>query len=381
MKLRSLLALGLSISIIGIYPAKATSNVLNSYSNNAIQQNLRYDSLAHLFVTNSIKLKFPDGEKNAAEVKFKLANGLETTYGEISYLMADFIGDPDSYVLKGGFKKNFDLLYEENQKEVKGRLVTQDIEEVRKVIGSIYKRNKEHIEHSEPLELNLEDEIAFNQATGGEEIAGLPSKLGVYMLLALNNFEHFGQEAIDSYKAIHNYALKTAARGQGDISQLNYAYMLNAYASHYLVDIFATGHIRVPRRQLHDACSPSLIGDYFAKEMHDKENYDGLEIYINHNDHWRGFGDDLMFTARNKVNKEHIIRDLQLSADEIFEAYKTGNMNIKPSKDFVLPNIKETSLESHNPKPLYMVKNDIVYKLNGDGEYSKLTCKVSVNQP
>lgn len=94
----------------------------------------------------------------------------------------------------------------------------------------------------------------------------------MYPRIAWNNFDHFGtthcclnyiflgnltvfflgQDALSAYTACHSVALDLAAAGGGE-EALKEAYFMDGFGLHFLTDIFSSGHVRVPRRALHDA--------------------------------------------------------------------------------------------------------------------------------
>jgi hypothetical protein len=55
--------------------------------------------------------------------------------------------------------------------------------------------------------------------------------------------------------------------------QLKEAYIYEAFASHYLTDLFSSGHIRAPRRQLHapSVATMSYVGAAHASWFHYNE--------------------------------------------------------------------------------------------------------------
>jgi hypothetical protein len=71
-----------------------------------------------------------------------------------------------------------------------------------------------------------------------------------YVMLAQRNWDHFGEDARTAYNTGHAEALKYAATPGSD---LRLSYALNAFADHFLEDSFSAGHLRAPRRALHDS--------------------------------------------------------------------------------------------------------------------------------
>ncbi|KAL9630400.1 MAG: hypothetical protein Q9164_006434, partial [Protoblastenia rupestris] len=76
---------------------------------------------------------------------------------------------------------------------------------------------------------------------------------GGYIAISLCNWDHFGGDAIKAYQAGHFAALIQARQASlvKDETLLKEAYYLEAYAQHFLTDIFSTGHMRARRRELH----------------------------------------------------------------------------------------------------------------------------------
>jgi hypothetical protein len=61
-----------------------------------------------------------------------------------------------------------------------------------------------------------------------------------------------GSDAHAAYTACHAVALDLAAAGRGNEAALKDAYFMDAWGLHFLTDAFSSGHLRVPRRALHD---------------------------------------------------------------------------------------------------------------------------------
>jgi hypothetical protein len=61
-----------------------------------------------------------------------------------------------------------------------------------------------------------------------------------------------GDDALSAYAACHAVALELAATANGSEKGLNEAYIAEAFGLHFLTDSFSSGHMRAPRRALHD---------------------------------------------------------------------------------------------------------------------------------
>ena len=94
------------------------------------------------------------------------------------------------------------------------------------------------------------DDIILQWQTGSR--TNTPS----YLDLSRLNFDHFGADAHAAYNAGHYCAMEEAAKPKGD---LDVAYAMNAFADHYLGDLFSAGHMRTPRRLLHYDGKPKIF--------------------------------------------------------------------------------------------------------------------------
>lgn len=107
----------------------------------------------------------------------------------------------------------------------------------------------------------LVSDTAIQLATAGSKNA----KTGLYGTIALINFDHFGLDAIATYKAGHQVAIEIAQAAAklsdkgAQQRKLNEAYLNDAAACHYLTDLFSTGHARTPRRALHYSDWTSMV--------------------------------------------------------------------------------------------------------------------------
>ena len=68
--------------------------------------------------------------------------------------------------------------------------------------------------------------------------------------LASRNVDHFGEDACKTYEAGHEAAMHQAIQDKTE-KNLLLAYAMNAFADHFLQDLFSAGHFRTPRRLLH----------------------------------------------------------------------------------------------------------------------------------
>ncbi|EGD84193.2 hypothetical protein H112_07881 [Trichophyton rubrum D6] len=176
--------------------------------------------------------------------------------------------------------------------------------------------------------------------------SGIPSFLG----LALINYDHFGTDSETAYNTGHNAAIQYALRTDSDLAV---AYAMNAFADHFLHDHFSSGHLRVPRRQLHG--STLNVADACSKLMHDEDSCIGLKVSNQNGDSWTAYGDSRLFDDVSKRHREIFIKAQQASVDEIFQAwrYKIVPPTFKAWK--YAPTI-ESALSPHQPlAPLFVM--------------------------
>ncbi|KAK3392833.1 hypothetical protein B0H63DRAFT_498351 [Podospora didyma] len=150
-----------------------------------------------------------------------------------------------------------------------------------------------------------------------------PAECPSYLGLAKINWDHFGQDARTAYNACHSVALQVAASGD-----LKTAYAMNAFGDHFLQDSFAAGHMRTPRRKLHDSVGAA---DLCAKFMHDEDNAIGLSVRSPAGRAWHTYGDKRLLDKEDVSNKNEAWNAVRTSADEIFQAWKTRTVPAYPN--------------------------------------------------
>src|SRR5262249_42592779 len=149
----------------------------------------------------------------------------------------------------------------------------------------------------------------WNRITGGGSWITPWYPLGRYLQLSAVNWDHFGEHAILAYQAGHAAALAQAvtARNKPPSDQreaLCWAYAMNAFADHFLSDLFSGGHIRAPRKKLQDTVSGgSMFGGLLTRAMHDEDSHWGLAVHNAAKDSWRAYGDKRYFDTVDLANK------------------------------------------------------------------------------
>lgn len=189
-----------------------------------------------------------------------------------------------------------------------------------------------------------------------------------YVGLVLTNWDHFGTSAHTAYAAGHTAALRVAASGT-KAEDLKLAYAMNAFADHFLEDAFSAGHLRTPRRALHDQVMDLEKGglsglsvchlptaDLCASLMHDEDSALGLEVENLEGEHWTCYGDDYLFDKVGNDTLRLCVNAIQRSVDEVYEAF--SSRKVKDQTDFGALKLAPT-IESANGKqrlaPLFKV--------------------------
>ncbi|MBL0797158.1 MULTISPECIES: phospholipase [unclassified Pseudomonas] len=339
---------------------------------------LYYEILEHTAIGDNVLLRqdTTTPPRPASKVPLHLPNGLALTYGQILGLGGDFYGIPEQPICDGAtaaerlqrFTAAFNsLATASSAKAEAGKILEVAKQEAAAVEQAIHEGKPAH-EAYEKLGDTLSEE--WNKITGGGSFVSALFPLGRYLKLAANNPDHFGKWAKRAYIAGHSAALKqaVAAHGTQDTAALELAYAMNAFADHFLTDLFASGHLRVPRRELAAVVTPGDLGSLISRFMHDEDNQFGLKVRNSLSEHWRTFGDkryfDLIPDEEQFANQSHVKQATQASADEVFDAYLSGK---RPDEsDFAalkhLPDLDDVHKVENNFSPLFRVQGNKVLR-------------------
>lgn len=182
-----------------------------------------------------------------------------------------------------------------------------------------------------------------------------------------------GADAERAYAIGHATAIKVArqaAKAATDEQKsrgLNEAYLYEAFASHYLTDLFSSGHTRAPRRKFH---TPNInmtalagiksqatgvfngkevpIWDYHCRYMHDDDSATGLLVRNEQGSQWIQYGDKQLLEPGNIVNRARVTQCLQASVDELWKlGFAYEGAVVDP-----LPKASEFAAMKLTPKPM-----------------------------
>ncbi|KAL8791962.1 MAG: hypothetical protein Q9195_005451 [Heterodermia aff. obscurata] len=306
---------------------------------------VHFQAPEHRSIGDRAILRFSDGDISGNRFNYVgpgFPDGLTLTLGQIFALAGDFYGNcqligdaeqisdqwqtnPEASIQR--FLSNTDLLNDDTKgylQAVVSVMLKQDAE----IKAAI--QNGQDVAQAFKLNGDKHDtEWAF--ATKGD-----------YLLLALCNWDHFGQDAISAYSAGHTAALRQArlAQNTGDSAKLRYAYFLEGFACHFLTDLFSTGHMRTPRRLLHktyfgwmgptasDENSLASDGldsleimfwpaDQCARAMHDEDCANGLWVTnAESSASWPAYGDSQLFSPKGNLDFDAALDAVQTGINE-----------------------------------------------------------------
>lgn len=307
--------------------------------------------------------------------KFLMPNGMQLSFGEIIALSGDFYGvaklpiclGKDDQERKERFLNAYaTLAYSKRKKEMKVlKLIDEQMDAIKKAMSE-----------GKPESVGLEQDAI-------KEIVKILryTKFEIIDLYEMA-LDHMDNNAILAHHTGHQLAMEVAAKAhylmdEGQrLQQLAYAYTLEAFACHFLTDLFASGHLRVPTSALFFEFGPA-ISSLLITFMHNEDNYAGLNVINDNGDAWKAYGDAHLFETDNQTTRRTAIQALKLIINEVHNAFLTGNL---PNNDYsqaykLLP---KPTLENFSP----MFSNDLAnncllyrkkLKDMNCNEYKKLT--------
>lgn len=325
----------------------------------------------HVAIGEAVELK---GVPKDAALIIKGPNKVQ--FKHVIALAGDFYGVVgESISLPGGtdeektarFQKAFDTLKNANNNELRQVLLEID----RECMAVRYSSLPHHCYSS-----NLMD--------GNNAMKQIKSDVGE---LLIDNSDHFSKDAKEAYRIGHALAISVAREAgrlrqknnlavvpQGsslepDLDKLKEAYALDAFACHFLTDLFASGHIRNQRGELETFfISQMHFGSWEAKRLaglltaaqHEKDGKDGLNVQDGCGNHWRAFGDGCFFTSKNEENKQMVIAATQASANEVYDAYLNPDNLVSSKMEKLIPHATAA-----NPPPVYSVQGTSLFLHRG----------------
>jgi hypothetical protein len=329
---------------------------------------IEFEGAEHTYLGDNAQLHFPTQSGPAKLFPLHMANGLTLTYGQIVALGGDFFGLPDQPISDdpsppARFDQAFATLATDKAALAQVppilKVMQTEIDAVNAAIAAQKQPSSAYADLGDWLT------GAYNRATGGGQF--LPEvPPGRYLQLAATNWDHFGAGAVQCYTVGHGVALAAAVKAaHAPAAQtrqmLEIAYATNAFADHYLTDIFASGHMRTPRKALYDTVTPSLLGSLLSKFMHDEDNAFGLKVTNKNGDKWTAYGDKRLLDTVNQDGLKRVQAAVQASVDEVWQAFQSGSMPVSKVLDLA-PDLAKVSVptDTTNPSPLFVEQNGVV---------------------
>lgn len=323
------------------------------------------------------------GLYSVVDEKFTVADHINLTAGQIVALGGDFYGVPDKPICfaKGATEERLQKNRMRRFEAAYASLEKAPSNEVKDLIG-IIAGEKEIIQKA--FKAGKKPNIALKSGDLSRNFHysrisrytffPYPFLFNRYADLAVMNFDHFMDEARIAYAAGHAVALKTAAKAgrDNDIKGLIRAFCQELFACHFLTDLFASGHMRTPRKALMDYVEAyrlrgglpikgaGIVAGFLAKKMHDEDNQRGLRVENDYAE-WDAYGDKCFYNDDNENNAAQAQQAVISSLKEVHRVYGGE----EPTNDYLawLPKI----LDEENDLPLFVVEDGVLKLRDEDG--------------
>lgn len=383
--------------------------------------NIQFESGEHDMIGDALKLHYPDRVVKGADFAYNVSR----KHGKTKPLsFGQLVAFGDYY---GAWQLQPDLVPPEDLAQISDHWIanqtsaTTFFDRVADLVRENYKCAVCHRGYLPDLSDRLIEEKASAQkyrTQGGDAAQWYDENIDEYevaydietgnalLVIAWQNWDHFGQDAIYAYSAGHTLALQYAHRAHksGNVTLLTEAYFIEGFAQHFLSDLFSTGHHRDPRRILHggpfdqkqETCgsigllstsSPSVstksnflphtttasastttddttplpsIGarDLLSGKLHNEDCANGLFVQNVLGEQWPAYGDNQLLSDKSILNLKQAIRAGQAGVDEIFATFL--NDTVPSVANFtalqIVPLLAEKALTS-NYQPLFAYDN------------------------
>ena len=295
------------------------------------------ESAEHAWIGDQIELHFDAGIRSAKGLPLYTGGATSLTYGQLIALGGDFygvVGQPISTAKEpsSAFVDAWHSIVSPAAGELGKILAVMDKEIA--VLAEAKEKNREPSTAYEKLGDTLSGE--WNRITGGGTRVYAMYPMGRYLSLAAENWDHFTHFAVAAYQAGHDVAMSKASTIQLEFHEdqwtvaLQEAYAMNAFADHFLTDLFSAGHLRAPRKELYDGITLPIpgaganLGSLLVRCMHDEDSFNGLNVTNANKNSWVAYGDKRLLDSVSAANAEMVKRAVQASADDVWRVYQGG---------------------------------------------------------
>ena len=172
-----------------------------------------------------------------------------------------------------------------------------------------------------------------------------------YLALSSQNYCHFAcpelrphNPALKLYHGYHDRALgqaRAARLAPTSEAALLAALAVDAFGCHFLSDLFASGHMRVPRHALGEDCGILRGALYMSLRMHNEDNEAGLwctpRVPTTPRQVWRAYGDGMLANDAADCHLRLVREAVRRSAEEVFRAYCGVGMPHRDRADALIP--------------------------------------------
>ncbi len=321
---------------------------------------------------------------------------VQMTAGEWVSLAGDFYGIvnrpisglPNETIIFDESKRRFEEAYTtlagvtQNEKSELNKLLTEIREEEREVAIAKQKglsvskvlHERSAISNPKYAEITANSVIArFLVSQMPLAITGLSIDTR-YLSLSETNFDHFGNDAKTAYRAGHEVALMTAAIAKKFYDDKNFkewkkyftrALTQELFACHFLTDLFSSGHMRVPRKEMVRVLKNYKIAGLLALIMHNEDGENGLWVTSRkYGERWLARGDGCFHDHGVELNKERAIEAVTNALNSIYEA---SVLDFEKRAKFDFEDYIPTPLPANadmNPSPLFVVTDNKINRRN-----------------
>ncbi|HLX51728.1 MAG TPA: hypothetical protein VKS82_25655 [Streptosporangiaceae bacterium] len=227
----------------------------------------------------------------------------------------------------------------------------------------------------------LGDSLSYrwNVATGGGSNISKAWPMGRYLSLAAENWDHFTYYAVTAYRAGHAVAMREAAAAaamngspEDKAVRLSHAYALNAFADHFLTDLFSAGHMRAPRRELYNQVTTPVpgysgsLGSLLTRCMHDEDCHHGLNVSNKAGNSWVAYGDKRLLDSVSADNRAMAVEAVQASATDVWKAYTGAPPEVLNSALNYIPDLEKVGdvTTRKNFSPLFRLQGSVAARRN-----------------